>query len=107
MNKFIIEAFNKSQTLAAIFEDDGTTGYLYLYDPNASEGDKIRASMKVYSSTKLRVKKRDVNIIWSNDETKVSVLIRGNVYAVYDLRNFGDILEGTLSRKKTYPETKK
>jgi hypothetical protein len=33
--------------------------------------------MKVYSSIELLVKKRDVNIIWSNDETKVGILIRG------------------------------
>jgi hypothetical protein len=39
MSKFIIEVFDKTQTLAAIFEDDGTTGY--LYDPNASEGKKF------------------------------------------------------------------
>jgi len=84
MSNFTIETYNKLKTLVAIFEDDGETGYLYLYDPNAPESEKIRASLHVYNSA--NIQENNVKVMWSNDEMKVGVSIEGKIWGIFDLR---------------------
>jgi hypothetical protein len=67
----------------AVFEDDGETGYLYLYEP---EGRGIFQHLNIYNRTsELRIEKSDVEVGWSEDLTACSVWIRGKLNGTIDL----------------------
>jgi hypothetical protein len=66
-----------------VFEDDGETGYLYLYE---LDGNGIVRHLHIYDrSPKLMVQEQDVRVVWSADFTKVGVLIWGKMRGIIDL----------------------
>lgn len=69
----------------AVFEDDGETGYLYVYEP---EKNGITRHLHVYDrSPQLTVSEADVSVLWSEGNTKVGVVIRNAIRAIIDLEN--------------------
>jgi hypothetical protein len=102
MNNFIVESENFNG-LFGIFEDDGETGYLYLYEP---KGEGVIDDLQIYSnSTKAGVKEDDVTVIWSNDLKKCGVKIWGNLYGIIDVET-GKKISAKLTDKKSSPITK-
>jgi hypothetical protein len=79
---FIVDAAGPPP-LFGVFEDDGTTGYLYVYDTLA---DKILRDCHVYNcSDALEIEEREVDVVWSVDHGKCGVVILGQVRAIIDL----------------------
>lgn len=69
----------------AVFEDDGETGYLYVYEPN---GPGVVRHVHVYNrSPLLTVSESDVAIAWSENNRKCGVIIRDSMRAIIDLHS--------------------
>ena len=67
------------------FEDDGSTGYLYISDRRKRE---VVEHLQIYTdSPGLNVDEKDVRVIWSHDGTKCAVVIWGGIRGVIDLAN--------------------
>jgi hypothetical protein len=71
---FIVEAQGPDGVFG-VFEDDGETGYLYIYEP---EGDGIIQHLHIYDRSKLPVaiEETDVSVDWEGN--KCSVAIQGS-----------------------------
>lgn len=69
---------------AAIFEDDGTTGYFYAYD--ASKEQPIQDTLQIYNVGDVPRGARDsiIQIAWSVDNQKVALLINDFMHAIFD-----------------------
>lgn len=66
-----------------VFEDDGETGYLYVYEPG---GREVFRHLHIYDcSSKVPVKENDVRVVWSEDATRCGALIWGKLRGVMDL----------------------
>jgi hypothetical protein len=84
MSEFIVDAVGP-EGLFGVFEDDGDTGYLYLYNP---EEGKILRHVHIYDRSKcVDVAPSDVQVAWNSDGTKCGVIIWGMMRGVIDLRN--------------------
>ncbi len=84
MGEFIVEAPGPDDQFA-VFEDDGETGYLYLYRPITGE---ILRHLQIYNcSADLRVGVEDVKVLWSRDGSKLGVVIWDRFRGVMDLPN--------------------
>lgn len=82
MPPFIIEAVGPDGVFG-VFEDDGDTGYLYVYEPNKSS---ILQNLHIYNrSTEVDVQEKDVFVIWSADETKCGVVVWGQMRGIINL----------------------
>jgi len=69
--------------LFGVFEDDGRTGYLYLYEP---DGRGIVTHLGIYDrSPDLNVSEEDVEVEWSTDLSKCGVRIWGQMRGIIDL----------------------
>jgi len=80
--EFIAEAAGPAG-IFGVFEDDGETGYLYLYEPG---GREVIEHLHVYDRTpSLPILQDDVQVIWSDDFSKVGVLIWGKMRGIIDL----------------------
>jgi hypothetical protein len=70
---------------AAIFEDDGDTGYFYALDLSHAE-QPVQDALHIYNV--VNIVNRDtlstVTIGWSADSQKAALLINGNAHAVVD-----------------------
>jgi hypothetical protein len=75
--------------LFGVFEDDGETGYLYIYEP---EGRGVIRHLHIYDrSAKLSVAEQDVQVKWLSDSLTCGVVICGEMrgainMSVSDLR---------------------
>lgn len=59
--------------LFGVFEDDGDTGYLYVYEP---EGRGVVSHLHIYDrNASLDVTEADVHVEWSSDMNKCGVII--------------------------------
>jgi len=68
----------------AVFEDDGTTGYLYLY---VSDKNRVLQHLHIYDrSSELLVAKEDVEVVWSEMYNKCGVAIWGKMRGIIDVR---------------------
>lgn len=66
-----------------MFEDDGETGYLYLYEPG---GREVFQHVHIYDrNPSLAVKEQDVRVVWSEDLSKVGVRISGKMRGIINL----------------------
>ena len=66
-----------------VFEDDGETGYLYIYEP---EGNGVTRHLHIYDrSPRLDVGEEDVQPQWSSDFAKCGVSIWGKMRGIIDL----------------------
>lgn len=71
-----------SDGLFAVFEDDDTTGYLYLYDFQAGS---IARHLHLYDrSQKFDVAMQDVEVAWSQEGAKCGVIIFGKMRGIID-----------------------
>lgn len=79
---FIKEAPGPSG-LFGVFEDDGETGYLYLYEP---EGQGVTRHLHIYNRTpELDVTEADVEVEWSADQTKCGVRVWGKMRGIINV----------------------
>jgi hypothetical protein len=93
--EFIVEAAGP-KGLVAVFEDDGETGYLYLYEP---EVRGIVRHLHIYNRTAaVQPTERDVECRWAADENRCGVF----VWRV--LRGAIDIKHGTEHRAPIHDE---
>jgi hypothetical protein len=69
--------------LVGVFEDDGETGYLYVYEPKTR---KILRHLHLYDrSANVNVKVEDVRVEWSKDLNKCGVVIWDKMRGIIDL----------------------
>jgi hypothetical protein len=72
-------------TRVCVFEDEGDTGYLYLYD---SAERKVLRHLHVYDHpSTLGVSAQDVDVVWSEDYAKCGVIIWGKMRGIIDLKS--------------------
>ncbi|HCB9560380.1 TPA: DUF2251 domain-containing protein [Escherichia coli] len=71
--------------LAAVFEDDGNTGYFYALDESV-EGNPVRDAVHIYNVEDISDAHipSDVKIGWSEDCLKCVLLINGYPHGVFD-----------------------
>ncbi len=71
--------------LAAVFEDDGRTGYFYALDESL-EGNPILDAVHIYNVEDISDAHipSDVKIGWSEDSQKCVLLINGYPHAAFD-----------------------
>lgn len=70
--------------LFGVFEDDGTTGYLYIFD---TAREKIATALHIYNRTPaLDVRENDMFVTWSSDCTKCGIVIWGDMRGVIDVK---------------------
>ena len=82
MDNFIVDAGN-GQGLFGFFEDDGETGYFYLYEPN---GRGVIDHLRVYQKSRnFEVQENDVKVVWSANNEKCGVTVWGHFYGIFDL----------------------
>jgi hypothetical protein len=82
MSDFVIGLAN-ANGLYGIFEDYEDTGYLYLSDHG---GEGIIDHLHIYDyPEKLGVDEKDIEVVWSKDQTKCGVKIWGKFYGIFDL----------------------
>lgn len=66
--------------LFAVFEDDGETGYLYLYQQGAATGQGVLDAVHVYNKTQCPdVQSADIHLGWNEGKTACWVRV-GDVY---------------------------
>jgi hypothetical protein len=84
---FILYA-NHDDKIFAVFEDDGRSGYMYVY---SGVVQTVLRSLHVYDrSAVLNVTPRDVSVIWAIGDAKCGVAIWGKMRGVIDLANGGE-----------------
>lgn len=82
MGAFIVEG-KGPDNLFGVFEDEGDTGYLYIYEP---DGRGIITHLHIYDrNDNLSVQEDDVQIVWSSDGCKCGVLIWGGMRGIIDM----------------------
>ena len=82
MKDFVVDAEGPSG-LFGVFEDDGDTGYLYLYDPNRRQ---IFQHLHIYDcSPKVEVAPEEVEVMWSREGRKFGVKIWGKMRGIVDV----------------------
>ncbi len=81
----VIESNSPSQPWAAVFEDDGETGYFYALDTRDAEMP-IRDSLHIYNVD--AISDRDIpstiQIVWSSDGHKAGLIVNRYPHAVFD-----------------------
>jgi hypothetical protein len=72
------------------FEDTGETGDLYISDRNEK---KIVGHLQIYVEPgPLNISEEDVVVMWSKDQRKCGVLIKGKMKGIFDLASQKGIL---------------
>jgi hypothetical protein len=81
----VVDSRAPKGVFAAVFEDDGDTGYFYALDTRQEE-QQIQDALHIYnvSSVTDRHTPSKVSIGWSADGTKVVLLINAEPHAVFD-----------------------
>jgi hypothetical protein len=81
---FILDAAGPDG-LSVVFEDDGETGYLYLYEP---DGRGVVRDLHIYNRTdEVQPSETDVHCKWSTDMTRCGVFVWGVLRGVLDVAN--------------------
>lgn len=83
----VVESESRDGKCAAVFEDDGDTGYFYAVDPLAGE-QPIQDAVHVYDARGVadREKPSVVTIGWSENGRAAVLLINGYPHAVFDFK---------------------
>jgi len=81
----VIDGNSPDKSFAAVFEDDGDTGYFYAVDTSLS-GQQIQDALHIYNTVDVSGWSipSEVKIGWSTDSSKVVLLINGSPHAVFD-----------------------
>jgi hypothetical protein len=80
-----LESNSPSQPFAAVFEDDGETGYFYALDLRQKD-DPIQDAVHIYNVAAVSDRKipSTVQIVWSSDGLKAGLIINRYPHAVFD-----------------------
>src|SRR5258708_13633736 len=80
---FLVVAVDSHGERAAVFEDEGETGYLYVFSLRAAS---VQTHVHVYDrSDALQMTKDSVEVLWPTDESKCAVRIWATLRAIIDL----------------------
>lgn len=81
----VIKSLAPEGMLAAVFEDDGQTGYFYALDESA-EGNPIQDAVHIYNVEDISDGHipSEVKIGWSEDSQKCVLLINGYPHGAFD-----------------------
>lgn len=81
----VIKSLAPQGMLAAVFEDDGETGYFYALDESL-EGNPIQDAVHIYNVEDVSDSHipSDVKIGWSEDSQKCVLLINGYPHGAFD-----------------------
>ena len=73
-------------SVGAVFEDDGTTGYLYALRPGTE--NMILDALHIYNVADVADRQRPVTaqLFWTVAETAVALIINGYCHALYDFQ---------------------
>lgn len=94
---FVVEGPGRN-SLVGVFEDNGETGYLYIYDAAA---EKITTHLHVYDrSPSVTVNEEDVFVTWTSDFSRCGVVIWGEMMGVIDVRS-GKVWGARIESKAT------
>lgn len=81
----VVESLAPEGEYAAVFEDDGDTGYFYALDGSA-EGNPIQDALHIYNADDVSDGHipSEVQIGWSEDSKKCVLLINGYPHGVFN-----------------------
>lgn len=81
----VVEGAAPGSPFAAVFEDDGSTGYFYALDTRGHD-QPIQDALQIYNVSNVtdRGPPSVVKISWSQDSTKTVLLINEHPHAVFD-----------------------
>jgi hypothetical protein len=81
----VIEGAAPTPPFVAVFEDDGATGYFYALDSSRT-GNPIVDALHIYNVASVTDKHlpSKVQLVWSNDDKKVALLINRYPHAIFD-----------------------
>jgi hypothetical protein len=81
----VVEGPSPSAAFGVVFEDDGTTGYLYGLDFSRQDNPIVDA-MHIYNVEQVtdRAKPSVVQLVWSGDGLKAALLINRYPHAIFD-----------------------
>jgi hypothetical protein len=83
MSGFIKELEGR-RGLFAVFEDDGETGYLYIYFP---QEQKILFDLNIYTrGSKIQPREDDVELVWTRDYTLCGARVYWKLRGYIDLK---------------------
>ncbi len=109
----VIKSLAPEGMLAAVFEDDGRTGYFYALDESV-EGNPIMDAVHIYNAEDVSDGHipSDVKIGWSEDSQKCVLLINGYPHGAFDFVGKNDFFYKkkrvfNLYRKVISPDYKK
>lgn len=82
-NEMFESALRTKRDLAGVFEHDGETGYFYLYETKAAEGQKVVGAIHVLTGN-TDFQEKDILVQWDALEGLVGLFIRGQLWAAFD-----------------------
>ncbi|GKX56541.1 hypothetical protein SOASR030_26530 [Leminorella grimontii] len=87
-NELVVESEAPEGAFAAVFEDDGQTGYFYALD-HSIEGNPIQDAVHIYNVEDVTDgdKPSDVQIGWSEDGRKCVLLINGYPHGAFNFES--------------------
>lgn len=85
---FYIESISPDRRWVAMFEDDKEAGYMYLSSCKENgEIDKVVDHLWIYNKLTPSIQKCNVVIVWSNDSTKVVLIVDNKCLGMFDLHS--------------------
>lgn len=86
---YIIDCISPDEKWAVIFEDNGETGYMYLcYWESANGLEGIVDHLWVYNQIQPPIQEsKEVYFIWSDDSTRVGLVVDGECWGIFDIKN--------------------
>ena len=87
-NEVVLSNNSPTSKYGVVFEDDGTVGYLYAVE-SSGENYGILDAMHIYNVASVidRDQPSIIQIVWSDDGLKASLLINDYPHAVVDYTN--------------------
>lgn len=86
MTSIFVDRVHSARKIAGVFESDEDVGYFYLYKLDNKPNQKIIGAIQVCSGV-LDFAGEDVEIIWSADESRVGLAIKGRLWAYFDVHS--------------------
>lgn len=82
----VVDADSPAGRWAAVFEDDGETGYFYAVDTDVEDGSPVQDALQVYEVAHVTDAERpsELEIGWSDDGRKALLLINDHPHAAFD-----------------------
>lgn len=81
-----LDTVNAADNAGVIFQDDGTTGYLYAIRPAAEL--LLLDALHIYDAADVadREQPATVQLFWNAEETAAALIINGRCHALYDFQ---------------------